>query len=56
MPIRVFDQQGREHNVTLLGVGDGNLKLRKNIGSGTFDFELPTAKIECIQALAPAST
>ena len=56
MPIRVFDQQGREHNVTLLGVGDGNLKLRKNIGSGTFDFELPTAKIERIQALAPAST
>ncbi len=56
MPIRVFDRQGREHNVTLLGVEDGNLKLRKNIGSGTFDYELPNAKIERIQALAPAST
>ncbi len=55
-PIRVFDRQGREHNVTFLGMEDGNLKLRKNVGAGTFDFALPNAKIERVQALAPEST
>lgn len=55
-PIRVFDRQGREHNVTLLGMEDGDLKLRKNVAGGTFDFGLPSVRIERIQALAPEST
>lgn len=55
-PIRVFDQQGREHNVTLLGVEDEGLKLRKNVSGGTFDFNLSNSNIERIQALIPASS
>ncbi len=56
MPIRVFDREGRQHNVTLLGMEAGNLKLRKNVGGGTFDFAMSDTKIERIQALSPEPT
>jgi hypothetical protein len=55
-PIRVFDRQGREHNVTLLGMENGDLKLRKNIAGGTFDFGLPSDNVQRIQALEPESS
>ena len=56
MPIRVFDRQGREHNVTFLGMENGSLKLRKSLAGGTFDFALSNAKIERVQALYPEPT
>ncbi len=50
-PLKVFDRQGREHQVTLLGMQADRLNLRKSLSGGSFDFDMPTAEIDRVQAL-----